>query len=46
MLADPITAPFFAKTDMEKQRHQQKMFIGMIAGGPNNYHGTDMKKAH
>jgi hypothetical protein len=22
------------------------MFIGMIAGGPNNYNGADMKKAH
>jgi len=22
------------------------MFIGMICGGPNNYQGADMKKAH
>lgn len=46
MLSDPLTAPFFAKSNMEKQRHQQKMFITMIAGGPNNYNGVDMKKAH
>ncbi len=46
MLADPITAPFFAKTDMTKQRQSQKDFITMVTGGPNHYHGTDMKKAH
>lgn len=46
MLADPITAPFFANTDMVKQRQSQKSFITMVCGGPNNYHGMDMKKAH
>ena len=46
MLADPITAPFFANTDMSKQRQAQKAFITMVTGGPNNYHGVDMKKAH
>jgi hemoglobin len=46
MLTDNITAPFFEKTDMTKQKQAQKAFITMVAGGPNNYHGTDMKKAH
>ena len=46
MLADPITAPFFAKTDMVKQRASQTTFIAMACGGPNNYTGTDMKSAH
>jgi len=46
MLADSVTEPYFAFTDMKKQKHQQKMFIGMITGGPNNYVGADMKKAH
>ena len=46
MLADPITAPFFSQTDMNKQRQSQKAFISMVTGGPNNYHGMDMKKAH
>jgi hemoglobin len=46
MLADPITAPFFENTDMNKQRQTQKAFIIMVTGGPNNYHGMDMKKAH
>jgi hemoglobin len=46
MLADEITASFFANTDMAKQRQSQKAFITLVTGGPNNYHGTDMKKAH
>lgn len=46
MLSDQITAPFFANTDMSKQRASQKAFITMVTGGPNNYHGADMKKAH
>jgi hemoglobin len=46
MLADPVVAPFFANTDMSKQRKSQKAFITMVTGGPNNYHGADMKTAH
>lgn len=37
MLADEITAPFFANTDMAKQRKSQKNFITMVTGGPNVY---------
>lgn len=46
MLADPITAPFFANTDMEKQRSRQKQFITLVTGGPNIYEGVDMRAAH
>lgn len=46
MLVDPVIKPFFEKTDMEKQRKAQKSFITMITGGPNQYTGLDMKKAH
>ncbi len=46
MLADKIVAPFFANTDMIKQRKRQIQFITMVTGGPNNYEGIDMKKAH
>lgn len=46
MLADEVTAPFFASTDMEKQRKRQKQFITLVTGGPNVYEGVDMKKAH
>ena len=31
---------------MEKQRASQKSFITLVCGGPNNYHGKDMKTAH
>jgi hemoglobin len=46
MLKDPIVSPFFTKTDMKKQVQSQKSFITMVCGGPNNYHGKDMKAAH
>lgn len=46
MLADPITAPFFANTDMEKQKARQKQFITLVTGGPNVYEGVDMRAAH
>lgn len=34
---------FFKNTDMPKQIQQQKNFITLVTGGPNNYHGRDMK---
>lgn len=46
MMADPVVSHFFAKTDMKKQAQSQKSFITMVCGGPNNYHGKDMKAAH
>jgi hemoglobin len=46
MLADPIVAPFFAKTDMKKQAARQTQFLVLVTGGPNKYEGADMKKAH
>lgn len=46
MLSDEIVAPFFANTDMTKQKARQKQFITLVTGGPNVYEGVDMKKAH
>lgn len=46
MLDDPIVKDFFKNTDMNKQRQRQTEFITMVTGGPNNYEGLDMKKAH
>ena len=46
MLSDDITSPFFANTDMTKQKNSQKQFITLVTGGPNNYTGADMKTAH
>lgn len=46
MLSDDIVAPFFANTDMTKQKQRQIQFITLVTGGPNVYEGVDMKKAH
>lgn len=46
VLADPELSPFFAEIDMVRQRKMQKDFLTMAFGGPNNYKGRDMRKAH
>ncbi len=46
MLDDNRVKEFFKNTDMNKQRKSQTDFISMAVGGPNNYQGLDMKKAH
>ena len=46
MLDDARVKEFFKNTDMNKQRKRQTDFITMVVGGPNNYEGMDMKKAH
>lgn len=46
MLKDSRVSYFFANTNMDKQRKSQIEFISMVTGGPNNYHGKDMKAAH
>lgn len=37
---------FFDNTDMDKQAAKQKAFLTMAFGGPNNYSGVDMRRAH
>ncbi|QYY43644.1 group 1 truncated hemoglobin [Aneurinibacillus thermoaerophilus] len=32
--------------DMKKQRRHQTLFISFAAGGPNQYTGKSMRKAH
>lgn len=46
VLADNTVNHFFAHTDMEKQRRHQAAFISYALGGPNNYTGRSMEKAH
>lgn len=46
ILADKKLAPLFAKTDMKKQRAHQVAFLTMALGGPNEYRGQGMRKAH
>lgn len=46
VLADTDLSGYFANTDMDKQERHQINFISMALGGPNNYSGRSMKKAH
>ena len=46
ILDDKRVNEFFKNTDMNKQRKRQTDFITLVTGGPNNYEGVDMKKAH
>lgn len=46
VLSDESICHFFDTTDMERQAAKQKAFLTMAFGGPNNYSGLDMRKAH
>lgn len=46
VLADDTVNHFFRHTDMEKQRRHQTKFISYALGGPNQYTGQSMAKAH
>ncbi|MDD9267355.1 group 1 truncated hemoglobin [Paenibacillus sp. GCM10023248] len=46
ILADDTINDFFKNTDMEKQRKHQTKFISFALGGPNQYSGLSMAKAH
>ncbi len=46
VLADPLLIPFFAHTDMVKQKRMQRAFLTMAFGGPGNYNGRNMREAH
>lgn len=46
VLGDNQLKDFFAKTDMVKQKRHQVDFVSMALGGPIQYTGRTMKKAH
>jgi hemoglobin len=46
VLADDRISHFFDSVDMERQHQKQKAFLTMAFGGPNQYSGLDMRKAH
>lgn len=46
VLKDPTVQQFFENTDMEKQKRHQSKFISFALGGPNQYSGKSMEKAH
>jgi hemoglobin len=46
ILADGSLKPFFATTDMAKQRNHQVAFFSQIFDGPKEYKGRAMDKTH
>src|SRR4051812_22175063 len=46
VLKDETVNHFFEHTDMDKQRRHQAKFISFALGGPNQYSGNSMAKAH
>lgn len=46
VLKDKTVSHFFEHTDMEKQRKHQAKFLSFALGGPNQYSGKSMAKAH
>lgn len=46
VLKDDTVNHFFEDTDMDKQISHQAKFISFALGGPNQYSGQSMAKAH
>ncbi|MDF5722640.1 MAG: group 1 truncated hemoglobin [Rhizonema sp. PD37] len=46
IMADSTLNPFFAHTNMDKQRHQQATFFYKIFDGPDQYNGRTMETTH
>ena len=46
VLADPELAPFFSRVNLRSQASRMRAFVTMVAGGPNEYRGRDMRAAH
>jgi hemoglobin len=46
VLSDERICHFFDGVDMDKQAAKQKAFLTFAFGGPNNYTGLDMRRAH
>jgi hemoglobin len=46
MLGDDRVARFFEDVDMDRQAAKQRAFLTMVLGGPSQYTGRDMRRAH
>ena len=46
VLADDSINHFFTGINMQRQKRMQKNFLTFAFGGPNNYSGAGMRKAH
>jgi len=46
VLADDLLAPYFASTDMRRQKAHLRAFLTSAVGGPEVYAGRSMAAAH
>ena len=46
ILGDPLLAPYFARTEMSRQKAHMRAFVAGALGGPAIYAGRDMAAAH
>ena len=46
VLSDEDLMEFFVEVNMDQLKRHQKNFFTMALGGPNQYTGRDMRKAH
>ena len=46
VLKDERINHYFDGIDMRKQKAKQRAFLTFVFGGPSNYEGKDMRKAH
>jgi hemoglobin len=46
ILADESLQPIFARIDMDHLRRHQTRFMSYALGGPNQYSGRSMRRAH
>ena len=46
VLTDERISRFFDDVDMDRQIANQKAFLTMVFGGPNEYTGKDMREGH
>src|SRR5437879_4459723 len=46
ILGDPLLSDIFAGVDLEGLRKHVKAFMAMAFGGPNNYYGQGLRRAH
>jgi hemoglobin len=46
VLADPMLAPFFEKVDIPRLKAHQLAFLSQTLGGPQQYSGAAMARAH
>lgn len=46
LLADPVTAPWFAGVDLSQLKAHERAFLAVGLGGPELYTGRSMRNAH